>query len=113
MANFIRQNETAHPNARKPVNEIRTGDIVYLDDHPCQMSDPPMISHLESMSSDGSMGEVEENLVVVRGVSVIDGKEYDQLYNAGEEIDFFFDDYDEREWLVVCLPPKKIRRWKE
>ena len=105
MTQFIRQNETAHPNAKKPLHEIQTSDLVYLDDHPCKMFDPPVISPLMSISVDGLVTEKDESLLVVHGVSVIDGEEYGQMYSAGEDVQYFVDDHDEREWLVVCLSP--------
>lgn len=110
MAAWIRKNETAHPNAQKPVHAIRPDDIVCLDDHPCLMSDPPKISHLDSLSGEGYEDEKDEKLIVVFGISVIDGKEYGQLYSEGEEVRFFVDDHDEREWLVVCLSLFSPRR---
>ncbi|CAF9943733.1 MAG: hypothetical protein ALECFALPRED_001158 [Alectoria fallacina] len=101
MAAWIRKNETAHPNVQKPVHAIRPDDIVYLDDHPCLMSDPPKISHLDSLSGEGYEDEKDDKLIVVFGISVIDGKEYGQLYSEGEEVRYFVDDHDEREWLVT------------
>ncbi|CAD6567937.1 MAG: hypothetical protein ASARMPRED_001193 [Alectoria sarmentosa] len=83
MAAWIRKNETAHPNAQKPVHAIRPDDIVYLDDHPCLMADPPKISHLDSLSGEGYEDEQDEKVTVVFGMSVIDGKELDfKVYRA-------------------------------
>lgn len=109
LADFIRRNETARPNAKQPIHEIRSSDIVYLDDHPCRMFNPPKIYHLQSISGDEQPGEVEEKVVRVRGVSVTDGKEYDEMYDASGEVEFFFvDKHDEREWLVVGLFPRLL-----
>ncbi|KAF6228010.1 hypothetical protein HO133_007738 [Letharia lupina] len=109
MADLIRRNETARPNAKEPIQEIQSGDIVYLDDRPCRMFDPPKIYHLQSISGDEQPGEVEEKVVIVRGVSVIDGRGYDEMCDASGEVEFFFvDKHDEREWLVVGLFPRLL-----
>lgn len=103
MVHFIRNNETVRPNAKKSVHKIQTSDLVYLDDHPCKMFDPPAVSPLVSLSEDGHVTELDGSLIVVRGVSVIDGEEYDEMYSAGGDVKCFVDDHYEREWLVVCL----------
>ncbi len=102
MAAFIHNNETAIPNAKKPVHAIQPTDLVYLDDHPCKLSDPPKTFQVQSISGDEHAGAIDGGLVVVRGVSVIDGKEYEQMYSDDGYVQFFVDDHDEREWLVVC-----------
>ena len=101
MAAFIHKNETALPNATKPVHDIQPSDLVYLDDHPCKMSNPPKIFQVQSTSGDGHAGEIDKGLVVVRGVSVVDGEEYEQMYSEDGVVRYFVDDHDEREWLVV------------
>ena len=78
MAELIRGNDMAHPNSRKPVYEIRTSDITYLDDYPCEMSDLPLTFDIRSLQEDGHLGGIDESLGLVLGVSVIDGKEFDE-----------------------------------
>ena len=42
-------------------------------------------------------------MVLVRGRSVVDGEEYDQLFGVdGGEVECFVDRHEKREWLVVC-----------
>lgn len=103
MAKFIHKFETAHPNAKKSVHEIRPNDIIYVDNHPRMMSDPPKVSYVDSLSGPGYEDPEEEKVVLVRGLSVIDGNEYGQLYSYPFKAEHFVDKHDEREWLVVSL----------
>ena len=111
MSTFLHQHHAADPNAKKPVQPIQAHDIISLDAHPCLISDPPRISHLEGLSGGGYEDPAEEKLVLVRGRSVADGEDYDQLFGVdrGEVECFvdrhkerFVDRHKEREWLVVC-----------
>ena len=104
MSTFLHKNQLAAPNARKSVHATQANDIVYLDMQPCLISDPPKISQLEGLSGAGDEDQKDEKLVLVRGTSVFDGEEYDQLFNLDAEVEYFVDKHEEREWLVVCVP---------
>lgn len=61
------------------------------------MSDPPLTFDIRSLQEDGHLGGIDESLGLVLVVSVIDSKEFDEIYSAGGEGEFFVDDHDERE----------------
>ena len=105
MAAFIRKTEGARPNAKKSVRKIQAKDILYLDQQPCLMADPPNIACLDGLSGAGYEDPRDEKMLLVRGRSVIDGEEYSQLYGLNAAVEYFVDRHDEREWLVVCICP--------
>lgn len=102
MATFLRKNRSVKPNAKKSAHNIRANDIVYLDRRACIMSDPPKIFHIEGISGAGFESPDDEKVTLCCGHSVIDGKEYDELFSLGSKVYCFFDVHAEREWLVVC-----------
>lgn len=115
MVDFLRNNKDARPNAKKTLDKIVARDIVYLNEHPCGMSNPPMVYYLNSLSGEGhegvGKGEGEEKVAMVRGMSLLDGEERDQLFKAeGGEVEYFIDDHEEREWFVVGLSSATMSR---
>lgn len=102
MATFLRKNRRVRPNAKKLAHEIQANDIVFLDGRACIMSDPPKISHIEKISGAGLESPGDEKVTLCYGPSVINGKEYDQLFGLGCKVGCFVDVHAEREWLVVC-----------
>lgn len=75
----------------KPVNELGNSGIVCLHHDPCRDSDPCIVAHGESLSTDGRMGNIEGSLLIVHRVGVIDRKEHDRLYSADGDFDFVVD----------------------
>lgn len=102
MATFLRKNRSAQPNAKKSAHEIQANDIVCLDGRACIMSDPPKISHIEGISGAGFESPGDEKVTLICGLSIIDGKEYDQLFSLSSKVGCFVDVHAQREWLVVC-----------
>lgn len=45
---------------------------------------------------------MDEKLIIVHGVSCIDGVEYIEMFATDAVVQIFLDDHVEREWLVVC-----------
>lgn len=102
MTNFLRKHRSARPNAKKFAHEVQANDIVWLDGRACTMSDPPKVFHMEGISGAGFESPDDEKVTLVCGLSVIDGKEYGQLFSLGSVVGCYVDVHTERECLVVC-----------
>ena len=103
MAAFIKKNTGILPNAKKALSSIEESDIICLANHPCKMLDPPKYSFIKSLSGEGYEDAKDEKVAIIYGISVLDGKEYEQMYSGGWPLEYYVDDHHEEEWLVVCL----------